>query len=173
MSKKSTKAVAKKSVAKKVSTKATKKPNLLHEKLVKPFCRPNGATLTDTKEAGFECPAMAALKIAERRELKTSVVKKKGELTRFGARDEDRSNHSVQTTGDHYSTTAGGRGRNFSGCRTGRGQRGLCRPHGGDRENSGSNSENCGTALNVLSERVRLGPGSFAGFFFVEIFTNR
>jgi hypothetical protein len=32
MSKKSTKAVAKKSVAKKVSTKATKKPNALHEK---------------------------------------------------------------------------------------------------------------------------------------------
>jgi hypothetical protein len=86
MSKKSTKAVAKKSVAKKVSTKATKKPNLLHEKLVKLFCRPNGATLTDTKEAGFECPAMAALKIAERRELKTSVVKKKGELTRYLAR---------------------------------------------------------------------------------------
>jgi hypothetical protein len=57
----SKKSAAKKSVAKKVSTKATKKPNLLHEKLVKLFCRPNGATLTDTKEAGFECPAMAAL----------------------------------------------------------------------------------------------------------------
>ena len=60
-----------------------------------------------------------------------------------------------------------------SGCRTGRGQRGLCPPHGGDRKNSGSNSENCGTALAVLSERVRLRPGSFAGFFFVEILTNR
>jgi hypothetical protein len=57
----SKKSAAKKSVAKKVSTKATKKPNLLHEKLVKLFCRPNGATLTDTKEAGFEYPAMAAL----------------------------------------------------------------------------------------------------------------
>ena len=47
MSKKSTKAVAKKSVAKKVSTKATKKPNALHEKLIALLTRKDGATMTD------------------------------------------------------------------------------------------------------------------------------
>jgi hypothetical protein len=86
MSKKSTKAVAKKSVAKKVSTKATKKPNPLHEKLIKLFTRPNGATVHDTMEAGFNYPAMAALRIAERRGYKTSVVKKPGELSQYIAK---------------------------------------------------------------------------------------
>ena len=86
MSKKSTKAVAKKSVAKKASTKATKKPNALHEKLIKLFTRPDDATMHDTFNAGFAYPAMAALKIAERRGLKTSVIKKKGELTRYIAK---------------------------------------------------------------------------------------
>jgi hypothetical protein len=84
----STKAVAKKSAkkangAKKVSTK---KPNALHEKLIKLFTRPNGATLTDTKEAGFNYPAMSALKIAERRGLKVTTKKVAGELTRYFAK---------------------------------------------------------------------------------------
>ncbi len=56
---KKSKAIAKKPAAKKASTK---KPNTLHEKLIKLFTRPNGATLTDTKEAGFKYPAMAALR---------------------------------------------------------------------------------------------------------------
>ena len=122
---------------------------------------------------------MAALKIAERRELKTSVVKKKGELTRYLARAMTAQIFSFRRRETIIQQLRAAEAEIFlvveqeSGCRTGRGQRGLCPPHGGDRKNSGSNSENCGTALNVLSERVRLGPGSFAGFFFVEILTNR
>jgi hypothetical protein len=79
-SKKSTKPVAVKVI------KRTRKTNALHEKLIKLFTRPNGATLTDTVEAGFKYPAVAALRIAERRGYKTNVVKKAGELTRYTAR---------------------------------------------------------------------------------------
>jgi hypothetical protein len=50
------------------------------------MARPNGATMHDTWNAGFEYPAMAALKIAERRGYKISVVKKKGELSRHIAK---------------------------------------------------------------------------------------
>ena len=77
------KTTAKKSAAKSATAK---KPNPLHEKLIKLFTRPNGATLADTKEAGFNYPAMAALKIAERRGLKVSTKKVPGELTRYFAR---------------------------------------------------------------------------------------
>jgi len=80
MSKKPTKTVAK------VSTKATKKPNELHEKLIALLTRKDGATMHDTWNVGFEYPAMLALKIAERRGYKTSVVKKKGELSRYIAK---------------------------------------------------------------------------------------
>ena len=66
--------------------KRSRKPNALHEKLIKLFTRPNGATMHDTYNAGFEYPAMAALKIAERRGFKTNVIKKSGELTRYIAR---------------------------------------------------------------------------------------
>jgi hypothetical protein len=85
MSEKSTKKpVAKKANgAKKVSTK---KPNPLHEKLIKLFTRPNGATVHDTMEAGFKFPAMTALKIAERRGLKVTTKKVPGELTRYIAK---------------------------------------------------------------------------------------
>jgi hypothetical protein len=66
--------------------KRTRKPNALHEKPIKLFTRPNGATMHDTWEAGFKYPAIAALKVAERRGLKTNIVKKSGELTRYIAR---------------------------------------------------------------------------------------
>jgi hypothetical protein len=79
-SKKSTKPAAVKVI------KRTRKTNALHEKLIKLFARPNGATLTDTVEAGFKYPAVAALRIAERRGYKTNVIKKEGELTRYTAR---------------------------------------------------------------------------------------
>ena len=75
---------AKKSAAKKSTV--TKKPNALHEKLIKLFTRPNGATLTDTIEAGFKYPAMTALKIAERRGLKVTTKKVPGEPTRYFAK---------------------------------------------------------------------------------------
>lgn len=68
---------------------ATRKPNALHDKLIKLFSRPNGATMHDTWEAGFYFPAMAALKIAERRGMKVTVVPRKkgsGELTRYIAK---------------------------------------------------------------------------------------
>jgi hypothetical protein len=84
---------AKKSTKKPVAKKAngakkvsTKKPNALHEKLIKLFTRPNGATVHDTMEAGFKFPAMAALRIAERRGLKVSHKKVAGELTRYFAK---------------------------------------------------------------------------------------
>ncbi len=37
-------------------------------------------------EAGFRYPAMAALRIAERHDYKTNVIKESGELTRYVAR---------------------------------------------------------------------------------------
>jgi hypothetical protein len=83
MSKKSTKAVAKKSAAKKVSTKATKKPNALHAKLLALMSRKDGATLADLGKVGFKAPAIQALRIAERRGMKTRVVKPEGELKRY------------------------------------------------------------------------------------------
>ena len=58
---------AKKSTNVVLKKKRNGKPNALHEKLIKLFTRPNGATMHDTYNAGFEYPAMAALKIAERR----------------------------------------------------------------------------------------------------------
>jgi hypothetical protein len=85
------KSIAKKS-AKSTSKKATNgqkvhKPNALHEKLVKLFARPNGATITEIAAAGFKYPAVQALKIAERRGFKTSS-KKPGprELNRYYAK---------------------------------------------------------------------------------------
>jgi hypothetical protein len=57
--------------------------NKLHEKLIKLFRRPKGATLADTVKAGYKYPAVIALKIAERRGYKTKVVKKSGEPTRY------------------------------------------------------------------------------------------
>jgi hypothetical protein len=82
MSKKST--PGKKSVVVKVIK--ARKPNPLHEKLIKLFVRPNGATITDIAAAKFKYPAIQALRIAERRGYKTNVVKKAGELTRYVAR---------------------------------------------------------------------------------------
>lgn len=84
------KASAKKGKAAKTAKAITvRKPNPLHDKLIKLFTRPNGATMHDTVEAGFKYPAKAALKIAERRGYKINVVPKKngsGELTRYIAR---------------------------------------------------------------------------------------
>jgi hypothetical protein len=79
--------IAKSSKKTAVGKKTNGKPNPLHEKLIKLFSRPNGATITDISEAGFKYAAMAALKIAERRGLKTSVKKPgPGELMRYYAK---------------------------------------------------------------------------------------
>jgi hypothetical protein len=48
--------------------------------------RPNGATMHDTYNAGFEYPAMAAVKIVERRGYKVSKKKEAGALTRYIAK---------------------------------------------------------------------------------------
>jgi hypothetical protein len=58
----------------------------LQKKLIDLLTRPQGATLTDTWNAGFEYPVMAALKMAERHGYKTSKKKEAGELTRYMAR---------------------------------------------------------------------------------------
>lgn len=63
-----------------------RRPNPLHDRLVKLLMRPEGATMHDTWNAGFYFPAKVALKLAARRGLKTKVVKVKGELTRYIAR---------------------------------------------------------------------------------------
>jgi hypothetical protein len=63
-----------------------KKPNALHDKLVALMTRPNGATITDLQAAKFKRPSIAALRIVAHRGFKTSVVKKKGELTRYVAK---------------------------------------------------------------------------------------
>jgi hypothetical protein len=84
IAKKSTKQAAKKSTTK---TPSNGKREALHSKLINLFCRPNGATLAEIKAAGYDyAPAVAALRIAEGAGCKTSVVKKKGELTRYVAR---------------------------------------------------------------------------------------
>jgi acetolactate synthase regulatory subunit len=80
---------AKKSTSKKAVTvvvKKTRKPNALHEKLVKLFTRKDGATVQDVAEVKFYGPAIAALRIVERRGYKTNVIKKSGELSRYVAR---------------------------------------------------------------------------------------
>jgi hypothetical protein len=85
---------ARKPVKAKKASKATKKPvkasnkakSALHDKLVSLFARPSGATMHDTWDAGYKFPAMMALKLAKRRGFKVSVVKKKGELTRYYAK---------------------------------------------------------------------------------------
>jgi hypothetical protein len=79
----------KKTTSKKTNGKtatATRKPNPLHEKLIRLMSRPDGATLHDLWNSGFQQPSVFALKIAERHGLKTSIVKKKGELTRYIAK---------------------------------------------------------------------------------------
>jgi predicted nucleotidyltransferase component of viral defense system len=74
-----------------IAKKSAKNPvvkvnDALHEKIVKLFTRPNGATINDLNEAGFKYSARQALKIAEHRGLKTSVKKPDGELTRYYAK---------------------------------------------------------------------------------------
>ena len=78
-------AVSKKST-KKPNAKPARKTNALHEKILKLFARPNGATINDLNEAGFKYSAMQALRIAETRGLKTSAKKPNGELTRYYAK---------------------------------------------------------------------------------------
>lgn len=63
-----------------------RRPNPLHDRLIRLMLRPGGATVHDTWNAGFYYPALVALKMAARRGLRTNVVKVKGELTRYVAR---------------------------------------------------------------------------------------
>ena len=58
--------------------KRTRKPSALHDKLEKLFTQ--NCTMHDIWNAGFEYPAMAALKIFERRGYKVSVKKVPGPL---------------------------------------------------------------------------------------------
>jgi len=71
---------------KSTNSQKARKPNAIHEALVKLMTRPNGATITDIQQAKFKAAAMQALKIVGRRGYKTSVVKKAGELTRYVAK---------------------------------------------------------------------------------------
>jgi hypothetical protein len=50
------------------------------------LCRENGATLADMQAAGYNWPAQAVLKMAERNGFKTSQKKTEGERTRYFAR---------------------------------------------------------------------------------------
>jgi hypothetical protein len=82
-----------KSIAKKSSKKAVvvvkkaRKLSPLHEKLIKLLMRPGGATQQDIATTKFYGPAIAAMRIVERRGYRTKVVKPKtaGELTRYVA----------------------------------------------------------------------------------------
>ena len=80
----SSKKSPKKPIAVKV-IKRTRKPNPLHDKLEKLFTRPGGCTMHDTYNAGFEYPAMQALKMFERRGYQISAKKVPGELTVYSA----------------------------------------------------------------------------------------
>jgi len=60
--------------------KRTRKPNAVHDKLEKLFTQKGGCTMHDIWNAGFEYPAMAALKIFERRGYKVSVKEVPGPL---------------------------------------------------------------------------------------------
>jgi hypothetical protein len=73
-------------VVKVLKSRKSNATNALHEKLVKLFSRPDGATINDLNEAGFKYSARQALRIAERRGLKTSAKKPDGELTRYYAK---------------------------------------------------------------------------------------
>jgi hypothetical protein len=66
--------------------KPQRKPNPMHDALVKLMTRPNGADITEIKGTGFNAPCMQALKLVERRGFKTRVVKKAGELARYVAK---------------------------------------------------------------------------------------
>jgi hypothetical protein len=85
MSAKKSKKVAK-SNGKPVAKVSNKKPNPLHDTLVKLMSRPTGCTMHDTFNAGFNYPAMAAVKIVERRGYKVTKKKEAGELTRYIAK---------------------------------------------------------------------------------------
>jgi hypothetical protein len=69
-----------------VARVSNKKPNPLHDTIVKLMSRPNGATMHETWNAGFEAPVMAAVRIVERRGYKVSKKKEAGELTRYIAK---------------------------------------------------------------------------------------
>lgn len=84
MSKSSSKKSSKPAVVKVI--KRSRKPNALHDKLEKLFTRAGGCTMHDTFNAGFEYPAIQALKIFERRGYKVSAKKVPGQLTVYSAR---------------------------------------------------------------------------------------
>jgi len=77
-----------KKAVKKVTKKAAspRKPNPVHDKVIKLLARPNGATLQDTKDAGFKYAVAVAVKIAERNGYKVNKKKLEGEPTRYFAK---------------------------------------------------------------------------------------
>jgi hypothetical protein len=62
-----------------------RKPNPMHDRIIKLLSRPNGCTRVDLNEVEFPASSMTALRIAERKGFKTSAVKKPGELTIYKA----------------------------------------------------------------------------------------
>lgn len=73
------KKATKKSAAKKSTTSKV-------DAAIKLMKRANGATLADFAEIGFNQPAMAAVKAAERRGMKVEVKKEEGARTKYIAR---------------------------------------------------------------------------------------
>ncbi len=88
--------MSKKPTSKKTATKRAskangqprneRKTNPLHDKLVALMSRPNGADRSDIAKTGWKLPSINALRIAERRGMKTSIIKKEGELKRYVAK---------------------------------------------------------------------------------------
>ncbi len=54
--------------------------------VIKLMMRKTGATLHDFREVGFGQSAVSAIRLAERRKLKTCIIRKKGKLNRYLAR---------------------------------------------------------------------------------------
>lgn len=84
--KKSAKVVSKKNGNGKKDGNGKKVLKPLQAKLISLFTRKEGATMHDTFHAGYQFPAMQALKMAERHGYKVNVKKQAGELTRYFAK---------------------------------------------------------------------------------------
>lgn len=53
------------------------------DKVINLMMRKDGITVEEAQKVGFKQPTIAAIRVAARRGLKTSIVKRKGELTRY------------------------------------------------------------------------------------------
>jgi hypothetical protein len=80
------KKASKKTTAKKPAAKKAPRVGSKVEEALKLMKRANGATLADFAALGFNQPAMAACKAAERRGLKVEIRKEEGTPKRYLAR---------------------------------------------------------------------------------------